>query len=86
MQSMTCVAWERPIHLISDDGVSNRGGMPSNLVGSPGSQLPFHKSGVPVHGPRTVAKGVEFSATRFAFQCKRNQASRGLNWPSTQLW
>ena len=34
MQTMSCVAWERPIHLISDDGVPNRGHA-ANLVGSP---------------------------------------------------
>ena len=77
MQSMTCVAGQRSIHLIPDDGMPNRGGMPSDLVRSASTQLPFHKRGVPVHGPRTVTEDLEICATRFAFNCQRNQASRG---------
>lgn len=77
MQSMTSVAGERSIHLVPDDGVPNRGGMPSDLVRSASLQLPFHKCGQPVHSPRTVAEDLECRTTRLAFKCQRNRASRG---------
>lgn len=77
MQSMTGVAGERSIHLVPNDGMPNRGGMPPDLVRSASLQLPFHKCGTPVHGPRTVAEDLECRATRFAFKCQRNQTSRG---------
>jgi len=77
MQSMTSVAGERSIHLVPNDGMPNRGGMPPDLVRSASLQLPFHKCGQPVHSPRTVAEDLECRATRLAFKCQRNRASRG---------